>query len=312
MAKRSATVVALRPNVETIQSGSRRFLAERDLAPRTRRVYGLTLGALADALGPDTALSDVTHEQLAGHLATRYTSAAPATFNRQVATFGSFFAWAGRQRLLTADPTDGLERRRERRTARQADTARAIPYGDLEALWGRKNVALREKVLWRLLYETAARADEVLGLNVGDLDLAERSGRIVGKGGHVERIHWATGTARLLPRYLGERVAGPIFLSERAPRIAVAKTDLDTVSGRARLSYRRAAEQFTDASGGRTLHQLRHSALTHLAEAGVDMALLKAKSRHRSLRSLERYVRPSEASVARLTANHDRARWGGR
>jgi integrase len=74
------------------------------------------------------------------------------------------------------------------------------------------------------------------------------------------------------------------------------------------LSYRRAAEQFTEATNGWTLHQLRHSALTHLAEDGVDVALLKAKSRHRSLRSLERYVRPSEASVARLTAEHDRSR----
>jgi len=68
--------------------------------------------------------------------------------------------------------------------------------------------------------------------------------------------------------------------------------------------YRRAAEEFTVATGW-TLHRLRHSALTHLAEDGVDVALLKAKSRHRSLRSLERYVRPSEASVAKLTADHD-------
>jgi integrase/recombinase XerC/integrase/recombinase XerD len=308
MAKQSATVVSLRPNADTIESAGRRFLVERDLAPTTRRVYGLTLDALADALGPDTLLSEVTNVQLADHLAIRYASATPATFNRQVATLGSFFAWAGRQRLITADPSEGLERRRERRTARQANTARAIPYGDLEALWGRKDIALREKLLWRLLYETAARAEEALGLNVEDLDLAERSGRIVGKGGHVERIYWATGTARLLPRHLGDRTTGPLFLAERAPRIAVAKVDLDPVSGHARLSYRRAAEQFAEASEGWTLHQLRHSALTHLAEDGVDVALLKAKSRHRSLRSLERYVRPSEASVARLTAEHDRSR----
>ena len=308
MPKRAGDVVALRPNVETIASAGRRFLAERDLAPTTRRVYGLTLDALAEALGPDTALSEVTSEQLAQHLATRYATSTPTTFNRQVATFGSFFAWAGRQRLITTDPTEGLERRRERRTARQADTARAIPYSNLEALWGRKDIALREKLLWRLLYETAARTEEALGLNIEDLDLAERSGRITGKGGHVERIYWATGTARLLPRHLGDRTSGPLFLAERAPRIAVAKVDLDAVTGYARLSYRRAAEQFAEASGGWTLHQLRHSSLTHLAEDGVDVALLKAKSRHQSLRSLERYVRPSDASVARLTAEHDRSR----
>jgi integrase len=47
-----------------------------------------------------------------------------------------------------------------------------------------------------------------------------------------------------------------------------------------------------DASGGRTLHKLRHSRLTHLAEAGENVAMIRAESRHRSLWSLERYVNP--------------------
>jgi integrase/recombinase XerD len=64
---------------------------------------------------------------------------------------------------------------------------------------------------------------------------------------------------------------------------------------------------FTIHSGGWTLHQLRHAAISHWAEHGVDITMLKAKSRHRSLRSLERYARPSQASVAKLTAELDPA-----
>ena len=40
------------------------------------------------------------------------------------------------------------------------------------------------------------------------------------------------------------------------------------------------------AQTGWTLHQFRHSALTHLAEDNVQLPLLMAKSRHRSLRTL--------------------------
>ena len=308
MASLTDNVVALRPEALTFEAAARRFLAERDLSPGTRRVYRQTLDELARHLGADAPLEEVTHQVLADHLAHRYRSVAPSTSNRVLATLQSFFGWCVRRRLLAEDPTEGLERRRPRRTARQADTQRAIPYPELEALWSRRDVALREKVLWRLLYETGARANEGLGLNVEDLDLTERSAHIVGKGGHAESIYWATGSARLLPRLLGHRTTGPVFLADRLPRIAVAKADLDPTTGRARLSYRRAAQLFSATSGGRTLHQLRHSSLTHLAEEGVDVALLKAKSRHASLRSLERYVRPSEASVARLTADHDRAR----
>jgi hypothetical protein len=45
-----------------------------------------------------------------------------------------------------------------------------VRYAQLERLWRRADVAVREKALWRLLYETAARA-EVLSLDVGDVDV---------------------------------------------------------------------------------------------------------------------------------------------
>ena len=103
------------------------------------------------------------------------------------------------------------------------------------------------------------------------------------------------------------RRRGPVLLAHKSPAPArqPAAGDIDPDSGRARLSYRRAATIFKTASGGRTLHKLRHSRLTHLAEAGEDVTLIKAKSRHRSLRSLERYVNPSNTAVARLTDRHD-------
>jgi integrase len=69
-----------------------------------------------------------------------------------------------------------------------------------------------------------------------------------------------------------------------------------------------AATLFRQASDGWTLHQLRHSALTHLAEQNVSLPLLMAKSRHASLRSLQRYARPGPEAVAALTAAADRAR----
>ena len=56
-----------------------------------------------------------------------------------------------------------------------------------------------------MLYETAARAEEILGLDVPDLDLPSKRGRIVSKGGTTDWVHWQTGTAMLLPRLLAGR-----------------------------------------------------------------------------------------------------------
>jgi integrase/recombinase XerD len=49
-------------------------------------------------------------------------------------------------------------------------------------------------------------------------------------------------------------------------------------------------------------------AVPHLAEQNVSLPLLMAKSRHASLRSLQRYARPGAEAVAARTAATDPAR----
>jgi len=285
------------------------FLADRDLAPTTRRVYGVALAALVADLGGATALGDVERAQLAAHLRARYPAAAPRTWNRVVATLGSFFAWAERQGLVGVSPAVGLERKRERTTKAAAERARAIGAGELVAFLDRPH-PLREKTLWWLLYETAARAEEALGLDVADLDTPNRRAVVVAKGANAEEVAWDTRTARLLPRLLAGRQEGPVFCSSLLPsaRRLPARADLDPTSGRSRLSYRRAAECFEVASGGWTLHQLRHSRLSHLAEAGLSTPLLMAKSRHTSARTLAVYARPTFDAMVAATEPLDPAR----
>ena len=50
--------------------------------------------------------------------------------------------------------------------------------------------------MWWLLYESAARAGEVLALDVDDLDLPRRRAVVIGKGDQAELIGWETRTAR--------------------------------------------------------------------------------------------------------------------
>ena len=45
------------------------------------------------------------------------------------------------------------------------------------------------------------------------------------------------------------------------------------------------------------MHQLRHSRLTHLAEAGIALPILMAKSRHTSLSSLGIYANDAVAAA---------------
>jgi len=280
------------------------FLTEQDLAPSSHRVYALALSRLTEHLGPATALHKVTSRALARFMATCYSHLAPASWNRAAATLGSFFAYTTRQGWTTTSPAVGLERHRLRADREDHDRTRAIAEDELLAFLGAGH-PLRDKTLWWMLYETAARANEVLALDVADLDLGRRRAVVIGKGGRAELVGWETKTARLLPRYLHGRHDGPLFLGDIAPAPGRQPTlaDIDPGTGQARLSYRRAAEVFKTASGGRTLHQLRHSRLTHLAESGIQ--LLMGKSRHTSLTSLAIYTKPTFDAVAAATAALD-------
>jgi integrase len=298
-------IVPLTTSEQTLADGAAAFLAQPSLTRSTRRSYDQTLTRLVGELGGDQLLSTLTVEAVTVAVTTAWGERAPATWNRQVATVRSFLGFCRRRRWLPEDLTVDLERRPE-----PADRTRAIPLPELERLWRREDVGVREKALWRLLYETAARASEALSINVEDLELDNKRVRVRSKGGDIDWLHFQSGAARLLPRLIGARTRGPLFLADRRPVPARAPATVDRCpeTGRGRLSYRRAEALFREASGGWTLHQLRHSALTHAAEDGTNLPLLLARSRHASVRSLERYARPGPEAVARHLAETDPAR----
>src|SRR5580704_1809990 len=262
----------------------------------TRRTYGRILRWIVAEFGSDIA-PDIDAERFAGWFGARWGDRAPSTWNVSLDAIRSAAAYWQRQGWITADPSRMLRRRKPR-----PDRVRALSRADVEQLLTREDISLRERTLWRMLYETAARSAEVLALDVGDLDLPNRCARVRRKGGVIDVVVWQTGTARLLPRLLKGRKSGPVFVTERKARVQLPPTDIDVASGRARLSYRQAEDLFKDATGGATLHQLRHSALTHDAEGGTGTPMLMARSGHTSVRLLAKYARVSAEALQRHQA----------
>lgn len=290
---------------------------------QTQRAYRSTLRVLAAEFAPPGTVFTVAEldtgqnvQRLTEWFTTRWSTNAVATFNRHLDALRSAVAFWIDQGWLTADPT-----RRLRRRGRGPDRTRALAVADVEAIFD-LDAPIREKTLWQMLYETAARSSEVLALDVQDLDRRNRRAKVTRKGNAVDVIVWQTRTARLLPKLLGGRTKGPVFLTERKARVALAPADLHPATGRARLSYRRAEEIFNEltkplahpditdpdqlaAAPGWTLHDLRHSALTHAAENGANTGTLLAYSGHASVASLARYTRVSPDALARWQARRD-------
>ncbi|WP_433521338.1 tyrosine-type recombinase/integrase [Nocardia pseudovaccinii] len=228
------------------------------------------------------------------------------TFNIRLTALASACGYWREQGWLTGDPLVRLRAR-----PAPPDTSKALSRDRVAEILG-SDAPLRERLLWHMLYESSARAEEVLMLDVPDLDTGNRCAVVTRKGGAREVIAWQTGTARLLPRLLAGRRTGPVFLTDRKARPSVAAGDIDPSTGRARLSYRRAAELFEEhtavfGGGPYTLHQLRHSRLTHAAEEGASTPVLRKLSGHTSVRSLAKYARVSDEGLRRFQADTDPA-----
>jgi integrase len=107
--------------------------------------------------------------------------AAAATRNQRRAAVGSWLAWCAKNGYSAPALPAALEHRPE-----HSDEARALDRATIERQLTRKDVPLRERTLWRMLYETAARAAEILALNIEDLELDARRARVVSKGGKAD------------------------------------------------------------------------------------------------------------------------------
>jgi len=123
----------------------------------------------------DTARLDP--DRVAGWFTFVWGQSSPQTFNVRLAGLRKAFGYWREQRWLADDP---LTRLRARPVAR--DDSRALTRAPIAELLG-LDVTLRERVLWQMLYETAARAEELLMLDVPHLDTANRLAVVTRKGG---------------------------------------------------------------------------------------------------------------------------------
>jgi hypothetical protein len=142
-----------RDPIPALEAAVDAFLAQPDLAPLSRRSYAQTLARAAartprrsrgceTAWEPDRPLARLGGRELERAAREAWGALAPATWNRHVATLRSFSSFCRRRGWLDGVIADGLERRRE-----SVDRTKAIPYAQLERLWRRDDVAVREKAL---------------------------------------------------------------------------------------------------------------------------------------------------------------------
>ncbi|GEB48650.1 MULTISPECIES: tyrosine-type recombinase/integrase [Streptomyces] len=287
--------------------------------PNTVRNYGIGVGKTAERLGEGRPLAAVADDDVGGALELLWGEASVNTWNARRAAVLSWLGWCAERGYDGPQVPAWAKRMPPPESETPARSKMAI-----DRLIARREVHLREKTLWRMLYETCARSEEILEVNIEELDLAGRRAPVKAKGAQprtrrrgavredfvLETVYWDAGTARLLPRLIKGRTRGPVFTTHRrpGPGKVLSARDVCPDTGLARLSYGQARallDEHTALAGpgtGWDLHEYRHSGLTHLGENGASLPMLMAKSRHKKPENVRRYFKPSPEALSDLTS----------
>jgi site-specific recombinase XerD len=153
----------------------------------------------------------------------------------------------------------------------------------------------RDEAMVRLMAETGARVNEVLGLDVGDVDMPRGLAYIRrGKGGKGRIVPFSAQTAKALDRYIRARRTHPgadldaMFLTARMRRRLTDHGLRRTIGARA------------EAAGidGFHPHMFRHTAASRWLAAGGSEGGLMAVAGWSDRAMLDRYVRATAAERA--------------
>ena len=279
---------------------------ERHLSPHTVRAYRGDLTSLATFLGRSgSSLRAATHQLIRRWLAQLTTRRyARSSLTRKAAAVRAFYRWAHRRGLVEGDPASLL--------ASPATSVRlpgVLKPREAGALMGSPTpedvVGLRDRAVLELLYGSGLRVSELCGLDVEDVDLDERSVRVMGKGSKERVVPMGDFARDAFIAYLRE--ARPAFVPLTPPPVPAGATSdrsaLFLNRRRKRMSprdvYAAVQRSVRHTLPGRSVspHILRHSFATHLLEGGADIRAVQEMLGHASLATTQRYTHVSRSRL---------------
>jgi integrase/recombinase XerD len=282
--------------------------AEKGLAENSLSAYGQDLRRLQQWAEKDGIRGP---EQLRDADLRRFLLASadrlgPRSRSRLISTLRGFHRFLVAEGLAKIDPTLTLMAPRAGRklpqvlSVAQIERLMSAPVGD-------QPLRLRDRAVLEVLYGCGLRVSELCGLDVPDLDPADRFLRVRGKGSKQRLVPVGEPALRAVGLYL---VGGRARLIKRRPSGAIF---LNRLGGRlSRVAVWQILKRWASAAGLSDLvtpHTLRHTYATHLLEGGADLRAVQELLGHADISTTEIYTHIDRAFLTEAyRAAHPRAR----
>lgn len=278
--------------------------AEAGLARNTVAAYRRDLSQYLDFLQGAEADVELV-ERFASELVRR--GLAVSTHKRKMAAVRGFHRFLVAEGLRDGDPTATVQMPGRTDSLPKAldvdQTIALIEAPDLSTPSGRRDSALLE-----FMYATGARVSETVALDLTDLDLDDRVAAVTGKGSKQRLVPLGGPAVEAVLRWLPDRMGivdrkqsgDPVFINLRGRRLS-----RQGVFEIVRKHAMRAGIEPEKVSP----HVLRHSAATHMVEAGADLRSVQELLGHATISTTQVYTRVSSAHLLEIYSEaHPRSR----
>ena len=209
----------------------------------------------------------------------------PYTENQRISIIRSFFSWCLVNGFIATDPSAVLTQKRtngvEPRTPYNEDESEKLRYACETP---------REKAIVELLFSTGVRADECLNIKRSDINMQERSIRILGKGNKLRTVFFNASTKLALEKYwatLPDTVEYA-FVRERRPYNKMSDGSLTPILEK--ISKRANVPNVIP-------HRFRHTFATRLEERGCPIEVIQELLGHTRVETTTRYAHQNKSRI---------------
>ncbi|MGM9743430.1 MAG: tyrosine-type recombinase/integrase [Candidatus Cryptobacteroides sp.] len=262
------------------------------------------------------------------------------TVNLHFSAISSFCKYLLGKGILQSNPARHLKRMKESRRLPEICRHSALEnymkdtgwYASLEALEEYKNLKFSgqegdsagkmlhdfytkrlSRLIISILHQTGIRRSELIGLQIGSVDLKRSALSVHGKGDKMREIPLTPSLSEEISLYLNaaETMAGrartpdePLLVTDNGRKLYPMYVD---------RVIKRELEETGGMTGRKSPHVLRHTLATELLDGGADIYSIKELLGHSSLAATQVYTHNSVEKLKNVYSNaHPRAKRGGK
>lgn len=207
-----------------------------------------------------------------------------------ITTLRAFFGWLHTEECIKKNPMSKIKSLKlDKKGARQALTVE-----ELERLRDACKT-YREKALIEFLVSTGCRLSEIAQLRAADLNLADRSVQVTGKGDKDRVVYFSVRARLMVQEYIVQRKGGDgLFVSSKSP--------YDPLKPRAIQRIVHSLSERAGLEGRVHPHLLRHTFATHALNGGMDVTVIQRLLGHEDIATTQIYAELNEEGVSSIYA----------